>query len=354
MGMPIPAPTEKIQVGLLLPLTGDFAGWGQAWLQAAELALFEAPDSNVALSVRDTGGHPAQAAQAARDVIQKGAQLILGPGFGNELKAVAPVARAAGVNVVSFSTDKTVAGEGVFVMGILPEVQIERVVGYASRQGLRQFAALAPQSPYGQIVAAALRDAATRSGATVARTEFYDPNILDSTPAIGQIGQFVSSGGHVDALLIPEGGDRLRGIAPRLGEFGLDPTQVRLLGSTLWADSGVEADPTLVGSWYAAPDPTPWHAFQGRYRGTFGGDPPRFASIAYDATLLAVLLASGPNGPDFSISSLTEPAGFSGVDGIFRFRSDGSVERGLAIMEVRENRVDLREPAPHSFDEVIY
>jgi ABC-type branched-subunit amino acid transport system substrate-binding protein len=352
--MPIPAPTEKIQIGLLLPLTGSFAGSGQAWLQAAELALFEAPDSNLALSVRDTGGNPAQAAQAARDVIQKGAQLILGPGLRDELKAVAPVARAAGVNVVSFSTDKTAAGEGIFVMGILPEVQVERVVGYASRQGLRQFAALAPQSPYGQIIAAALRDAATRSGASVARTEFYDPNVLDSTPAIGQIGQYVSSGGHIDALLIPEGGDRLRGIAPRLGEFGIDPTQVRLLGSTLWSDSGVEADPTLVGSWYAAPDPTPWHAFQGRYRAAFGGDPPRFASIAYDATLLAVLLASGSNGPDFSISSLTEPAGFSGVDGIFRFRSDGSVERGLAIMEVRENRVDLREPAPHSFDEVIY
>ena len=64
--------------------------------------------------------------------------------------------------------------------------------------------------------------------------------------------------------------------------------------------------------------------------------------------------AAKDNGPDFSAVALTDPAGFAGVDGIFRFKPDGTVERGLAIMEVRDGFVDVREPAPRSFDDVIY
>ncbi|MGH6960518.1 MAG: penicillin-binding protein activator [Dongiaceae bacterium] len=351
---PLPQATASAQVALLLPLTGDRAPWGEAWLHAAELALFEAPASDVALIVRDSGGNPTLAARAAQDAINSGAQVILGPGFANEVKAVGPVARGAGINVVSFSTDETAAGEGVFVMGILPSLQVERVVGYASRQGLRHIASLSPQSPYGQIITQAFRAAAGRANAVVVRTEYYDPRVLDTSPAIGQIGQHVTAGGQLDALLVPEGGDRLRSIAPLLGNFGIDITQVRLLGSSLWDDPALAADPTLVGSWFVAPEPGNWQAFRGRYHAAFGTDPPRFASIAYDATLLAVVLAGGPNGADYSTTALTQPEGFSGVDGIFRFRPNGSVERGLAIMELRDGAIDVREPAPATFDELIY
>jgi ABC-type branched-subunit amino acid transport system substrate-binding protein len=97
-----------------------------------------------------------------------------------------------------------------------------------------------------------------------------------------------------------------------------------------------------------------WTAFQQRYRTAYGSDPDAHASIAYDATLLAILLAGGSNGPDFTTAALTDPAGFSGVDGIFRFEGNGSVERGLAIMEIHDGFVDVREPAPTSFDQVIY
>ncbi len=346
--------TAATQVALLLPLSGERAAWGEAWLQAAELALFEAPASDVALIVRDSGGNPTLAARAAQDAIASGAQFIIGPGFANEVKAVGPVARAAGINVVSFSTDETAAGDGVFVMGVLPSLQVERVVAYASRQGLRHIASLTPQSPYGHIIVQAFRVSAERANAVVVRTEYYDPRVLDTSAPIGQIGQHVTGGGQLDALLIPEAGDRLRSIAPLLGNFGIDVTQVRLLGSSLWDDPALATDPTLVGSWFVAPDPGNWQAFRSRYGAAFGVDPPRFASIAYDATLLALALSGGPYGAEYSTTALTQPEGFSGIDGIFRFRTNGLVERGLAVMELRDGTIEIREPAPASFDELIY
>jgi branched-chain amino acid transport system substrate-binding protein len=355
-----PAPTPMpqvahIKVALLLPLTGDQAALGESLLQAAQLALFEAPDSNVELLVRDTGDSSFGAAQAAQDAINQGAQLVLGPVFGNAVKEVAPVAQAAGVNVVSFSTDRSVAQPGVYVMGILPSLQVQRVVGYASRQGLHRIAALLPQSPYGQIMREALQTAANSAKAQVVHVDFYDPRALDASSAVGQTGQYISSGGAVDALLVPETSERLHGITGQFGSFGIDPTRVRLLGSTLWDDDpALGTDPNLVGAWYAAPNPGPWNEFRNRFRAAYSADPPRLATIAYDATLLAILLAGGPNGPDYTATALTDPAGFSGVDGIFRFEGNGVVERGLAIMEIHDGFVDVREPAPTSFDQVIY
>lgn len=354
--MPTPAPVDSsVKVALLLPLSGDRAALGQSLLQAAQLALFEAPDANVALIVRDTGDSGYGAGQAAQEAINEGAELILGPVFSSSVKAVAPVARTSGVNVVSFSTDRSVAQPGVYVMGILPGIQVQRVVGYAGRQGLRNVAALLPQSPYGQTVREALQNAARNAGMQVARVDFYDPRTVDASAAVGQIGQFISSGGAVDALLVPEAKERLHGITGLLSSFNVDPARVRLLGSTLWdEDPGLGQDPMLVGGWYAAPDAAAWRDFRNRFRTSYGTEPPRLATIAYDATLLAVLLAGGSGGPDFGVAALTDPAGFSGVDGIFRFRQDGTVERGLAIMEVRDGFVEVREPSPGSFDQVIY
>jgi len=355
---PTPAPLPQvahIKVALLLPLSGEQAQLGESLLQASQMALFEAPESNVELIVRDTGESSIGAAQAAQDAINQGAQLVLGPVFGNDVKQVGPVAQAAGVSVVSFSTDRSVAQPGVYVMGILPSLQVQRVVSYAARQGLHRIAALLPQSPYGQTVKEALDGAAHNAKAQVVHADFYDPRALDASTAVGSTGQFISSGGAVDALLVPETTERLHGITGQFASFGIDPTRVRLLGSTLWDDDpALGTDPNLVGAWYAAPDPKAWGDFRNRFRAAYASDPPRLATIAYDATLLAILLAGGPNGPDFSTTALTDPAGFSGVDGIFRFNGNGGIERGLAIMEIHDGFVDVREPAPTSFDQVIY
>lgn len=348
------------KVALLLPLSGDQAALGESLLQASQLALFEAPDSNVELLVRDTGDSSFGAAQAAQDAINQGAQLVLGPVFGNAVKEVAPVAQAAGVNVVSFSTDRSVAQPGVYVMGILPSLQAQRVIGYASRQGLHRIAALLPQSPYGQTMREALQTAARAAKAEVVHVDFYDPRALDASTAVSQLGQFIASGGAVDAVLVPEGDERLQGIVSLFPNFGIDPLKVRILGSTLWlgatpwSAARVAANPALSGSWFVATPMDQWAAFQQRYRTAYGSDPDARASIAYDATLLAILLAGGSNGPDFTTAALTDPAGFSGVDGIFRFEGNGGVERGLAIMQIHDGFVDVREPAPTSFDQVIY
>ncbi|HZT51218.1 MAG TPA: penicillin-binding protein activator [Stellaceae bacterium] len=344
----LPANGTKLPVALLLPLSGPSAGIGNAMLDAAQMALFDIPDNRIELVVRDSGGTAAMAATAARSAIAAGAKLILGPLLAGEVEAVQPIARSANVAVVAFSTATQLAGGGTWLMSFDPRQEIARVVIYAHQHGHDRFAALAPSSPYGDVAVATLRDAAQIAGATVARVSRYDPRASNLAPAVDA---FAAGGADFDALLIAEGGAKLKALAAQLPFDNIDPDRVKFLGTGLWADPGLGAEPALDGAWFAAPDPQTRADFEARYKDLYHGAPPLLATLGYDATALAAVLARSG---DFSAAALTNPSGFSGLNGIFRLLPDGIVERGLAVLEVRRTGTTVVDPAPQTFQRPTY
>lgn len=337
---------QSVRVALLLPLSGSSEKLGAALLHAAELALFDLADNRFRLLVKDTGTTPEGARAAAESALAEGARLILGPLFAPQVAAAGATARASAVPMISFSTDLAVAGSGVWIMGILPAIQVERVVGYTASRGLRRFAVLAPATPYGDAVVNALYQTVAPTGAAIGPIQRYAPDETDLSPLVTALGT------EMDAVLLPEGGNKVRLLAPLLAFHDIDPTLVKFLGTALWDDPTLGLEPTLIGGWFAAPDPGPWTEFAARYRELHGETPPRLATLAYDATALAAVLARGPAGPDFSAATLTQPNGFAGIDGIFRLTPAGAVERGLAVLEVGAKGASVIDPAPKSFEEL--
>ena len=356
-----------VKVGLLLPLSGPGANVGSEMLNAAQIALFDLGEERFTLLPRDTKGSPAEAAEAARRLVGEGAKLILGPLFATEVDATAPVARAANVNLLAFSNDWQRAGNGTYILGFVPADQVARIVGYARLRGLTRIAALAPRNPYGDAVIAALHDSAQRQGIAVVREERYTADNADLAGAVARLGGAPAAaapgtpaapapaavpGGAFDALLIADGGDRLKAIAPLLAANRIDPAKVRLLGTGLWDDPGVVRLPGIAGAWFAAPAPQARADFEGRFEGLYHHRPARLATLAYDATALAAVLARLPSATSFDTVSLTNPSGFAGVDGIFRLRGDGLVERGLAVIEIAPGGPRVIDQAPSSFEAV--
>ena len=358
---------NKTAVALLLPLSGPSAPLGRAMLDAAQMALFDVADDRFALVPRDTQGTPAGAARAANQAIALGAKLILGPLLMPEVEAVKPIARAANVNVVAFSTAVQLAGDGVYLMSFLPKQQVDRVVTVAHDKGASRFAALVPSTPYGQLVVDELRAATATMGASVDRVELYDPAARDPSGSVRRLaghgptraaarGQpqpaaATAPDAPFDALLLPEGGGRLKEMAALLPYFDIDTEKVHLLGTGVWDEPGLGTEPALVGGWFAAPPPEARADFEQRFQTLFKRRPPRLATLGYDAGALAALLARS-NG--FSSSTLENPSGFSGVDGIFRFGPDGLVQRGLAVLQVTKTGTSVVAPAPETFEELGY
>ena len=341
-----------VKVALLLPITasGSTPAVAKALKQAAELALFDFDNPNVSLVPKDTKGTPEGARLAAESAVQDGAELIIGPLFAQEVSGAAPVARQHGVPMIAFSSDEKVAGGGVYLLSFLAGRDVPRIVSFAMSRGKRNFAELVPQSAYGRIAEAAFARAVSSGGgqAAVRATFPYD----DSNAMLGpvrQVANAIKSGQNVDALFLPAGREELPSLAPLLASAELSSARVQFIGTGQWDYPNIGGDRALVGGWYPAPDPKGWSSFVQRYSKTYGAAPPRIASLGYDAISLAVSLSQNTPGQRYTTSQLTRPSGFSGVDGLFRLLSDGTSERGLAILEVREGGPQVIDPAPSSF-----
>ncbi|MCB9948099.1 MAG: penicillin-binding protein activator [Rhodospirillaceae bacterium] len=333
------------RIGLLLPLTGGPPGDpGNAMLHAAEIALLDLGVDNVELLPRDTHGTEDGAREAANAVIADGANIILGPFFGRSVPGVADVARSRGLSVIAFTTDASVAGSNVLVMGFLPGNEVDRIIQYGKAQGLESYAVLAPQDRYGEVVAQAAEEVARARGVRLGAVQFYSTEIGDYSELVRSV---VENGGY-DAVLLPDAGLRLRAVASLIPYYGGD--SMHMLGTGIWAGQAIGAEQALQGAWYAAPQPELRAAFEDRYEQLNGSRPPLVAALAYDAVSLAARLMQQPGFRAYDHQTLTDSSGFAGISGIFRFDArTGLVQRGLAVMEVTENGTVVREAAPESF-----
>src|SRR5437667_2856792 len=335
------------KVALLLPLTapGETKRIALAMKQAAELALTDTGGSGVTLLTRDSGGSATTAQAAAQAALNEGAELILGPLLAPEVQAVKAVTQGR-ANVIAFSSASNVAGEGTYLMSFLPEEEVANVVRYAASQGKRSVALLYPQTQYGSNVQAALDGSAGTSGIKIAAAQPYARG-QSSAAAAQRIAQDVNDPTRgVDALLIPEGGEALRTLSGALEQSGITAQKFTVLGTGLWDDNVTRATPIAQGGWYAGVSPELVERFNSKYSGAYGSNPPRIASLAYDAVSLAAGLARQG---DFSSAAITNSAGFQGQNGLFRFRSNGLIERGLSILEMTSNGPQVVAQPPSRF-----
>jgi len=376
----------KINIGIMLPLTGDTAQVGQALLNAATMALFDANDKRLEIIPVDTKGTPAGSLVAVNRLLENDVDIIIGPLFSENIKATHLIAKKTGIKMIGFSTDRDVAGDGVYLLSFRVEEQVDRIIKYASDQRYKKFAALIPDTLYGGRIMSVLEPLVATEFNDLVALEIYpsDPSLLDDSVKrianydfrrqefldemsfLRSLGRNDDMGqeyindiknletlGDVsfDTILLPEGGSLLGSLAPLLSYYEIDLTKVKVLGTGLWNDPILLNEPQLQGGWFASPDDELATAFIERYQRSFSRTPPRIVTLGYDAMALIANIVRHQRVPTFSNRILTNLDGFSGLDGIFRFHRSGLVERGLAVYEVTSEAFVKIDQAPRTFVE---
>ena len=359
-----PRADGAVVVSLLLPMSDGrdaIRALAGELYKAAQLAMFDTPlsrDARFVLRLHDTKGTPEGAAEAAKAALAAGSNILVGPLFADSVSAVAPLLVGREAKALAFSNDSRVAAQNLWLLGFLPEQNIDRIVSEAVSQGLTRFGALLPEGPYGDRIGAQFGDAVRRFGGTVVQVETYPADAKDMFDPVKNLAQFerrkrahmaemaqlkaeamtpfcrptksthcramrptridtdalfraladiapelvsayealklTETLGDIpyDAVFMPEGGLALRNLAPLLPYFDIDPKRVKFIGTALWDDPTLAQEPPLHGGWFAAPDGDNWDAFAARYERIYRTNPPRLASMAYDAVALAGRLAA--------------------------------------------------------------
>ena len=345
--------------------------------QAAHLA-FASPGAPH-LDVRDTGGTPAGAAEAAQAAIAAGDGLILGPLTKDETAAVAPIAQKANVNMLAFTNDETLDAPGLWTLGISPGQQVRRVIGFTAQRGRTRTAAILPENAFGQIMATALRKETQRLGEPSPKVGFYQNGDFSSlTATVRSVADFNGRGAGLEAriraardqddqagrilaaklsrepippppfdtLLLGATGEQLAEMGTLLPYFDVGAPAVQLVGPMLWAHdaTSMASHDGLRDALYAAPDPASRAAFVQKFEQAYGGTAPRSVDdVAFDGAAIAVLAAHEGG---FTTRVLTNPTGFLGTDGVLVLLANGHVRRGLAVFKVAPGGPTIVSPAP--------
>ncbi len=402
-------PLEMVRVGLLIPLTGDSAKLGEALRNAALMSLFDISSQRLILQFYDTEGTQKGAREASELAIAQGVELIIGPVFSKEVRSVRPATRSEDVGVITFSSDPTNLGDNVYTISALTSQQVNHIVRFACDKGYKRFAILSQDNAVGDIVSMAAKEAVDSCGAIITKAAFYNPFTANLQASVNSIvprvmedlekerdeevkrledvletvevealvsikneetgemesvlltkealeekiialkeAEIIRDPFEFDAILISEEGSRLRSLAAMLSYYDV-PSEIRVLGTSQWADSQPAREAALIGGWFSHLPSEGFTTFSQRYQALYGTKPPRIASQAYDAVALAAILAESGS---FSEKNMTTVSGFRGLDGLFRLLPNGLSERGLQVLGVDKKGFVTLAPALEIFESI--
>ncbi|WP_204113565.1 penicillin-binding protein activator [Shimia biformata] len=345
--------SKPVPVALLVPKGSSASGdalLAQSLENAARLAIADLGDVRIDLRVYATAGNAGQAQQAARQAVSEGAKIILGPVYGEAANAAGVAVASQGVNVLSFSNNTSIAGGNVFVLGPTFQNTADRLVQFARNNGKSRILTVHADTVSGQVGRNAVASAISRAGASNSGAvpyEFSQQGVVAAVSVVRQTAEDTQS----DAIfLTSDTSGALPLFTQMLPEAGLTTDKIQYIGLTRW-DIPLQtlSLPGVQGGWFALPDPALNEQFQTRYAQAYGGLPHPIGGLAYDGIAAIGALVKQGKSDALTVSALTQGAGFSGVNGIFRLKPDGTNERGLAVATVRDKQVVVIDPAPRSF-----
>ena len=349
-----PANGGSVQVALLVPSGSGQSQdelFGSNLENAARLAMADLSGVNIDLRVYKTGGSPAKAAALARQAVDEGAQVILGPFYSEEANAAGVAVANSGVNVLAFSNNAAIAGGNVFVLGQTFDNTAKRLAGYAVRNGKSKVLIVHDRNVAGEVGKAAIERGVANAGGSVVGVTSYEFSQNGIVQAASGIVSTAKSSGATALFLTADTAGALPLLSQLLVDNGIDRNTTQFIGLTRWdIPPATLALPGVQGGWFAMPDPGLTAQFRARYEGAYGSQPVPVAALAYDGIAAIGALANrAKGGAPLSKGDLTQSAGFAGVSGIFRLLPNGTNERGLAIATIRSNQVVVIDSAPRSF-----
>lgn len=359
-----PRETSKTKTAVLLPLSGDTAAVGEHFRNAALMAQLErSVNDSTEVLFYDTKGTPAGAINAYMQAQQDRPDIILGPVFSPEVKAVAE--QNPSIPVISFTSDTSVLNGNTYSLALLIPQQIERIVDFACQQGQRRFAVLGPSDKTGDMIMRAFSTAVqTCPGMQITQTSLYNPATTNLTSAITKIAPPLVDGRKsnltdkekellknpsasrlsFDALFVFEQGVKLQQVVSLLNYYDITPSLVPFYGLATLRQSN---NKDLTGAYFPDLPQDKLELYRRSYQTAFGKDPILLSALSYDAVSLISFLSQNNA---LSTAALTAPDGYQGINGRFRLNTNGTNNRLLEMFQIQGKNMFMKvADAPSSF-----
>ena len=357
-------------IGVLLPLSGRYAAFGQRVQRGMELAqkTFR-PYIPVRFLFRDTAGDEAVAAeQVAELAISDRVIGIAGPLVGNAAVGAARRANQERTPLLTMSQREGLAASSLYVFrnSLTPQLQVRALIDYAMEErGFSQFGIMSPQTRQGEQFAELFRNEIMQRGGEIVAEQSYltdqtdfrrqvrllqglDPNAPEKERERNPDGSYVEEKEPppFEALFVPDYADRISLITPQLAFYGLEGVQ--LLGPNGWNDTELPrltrqfVEGAVFTDGFFAHSTYPFvQEFAERYFNQYGEEPTILEAQGYDIAgiLLTLLNDSRIQSREDLRRALAQLHSYPGVTGATRFDLQGEADKVLFLLQVQNGTI---------------
>lgn len=352
------AQSKEIKVGYFCPMSGAVAVYGNDSLKAAQFALDEIAKSKllgsdtIKLIPADTGGNPAQAAQAVQRMIDADEVMaVFGGCTSPETAAVIEITEPAKVPLLSHlaqDTSLTQKGNKYFVrISQTAKVFSSNAAEWGvTRQKAKSIYVLARNDNYGQSLADAFEEKTKQLGATVAGRIAYEPNGKEFKPILSRMAEAKPDlvailGFYTDTGLIVKQMAELQIKLPTFANTSPAISQFRDI-------AGPAADGAYGALYYFAGsiDTAQGTNFVKNWEAKFGKPPTQYEAMGYDgiyilADAIKRAQAAGKLNSDGIRDGLLATKDYAGATGTISITPNGDVQRPLPFVQLVNGEMKL-------------
>ena len=351
-----PKADTHMRIGVFLPHSGRQSALGMQIDQGLQMAYFQIANPLIELVYFDTDSS-GSIETIAKDAIAAEIDIAVGPLFSDKAAAILPLLGAADIPILSFSNNQQIATSGLWVMGLLPEQQMDILLGQALSQGYQDIAILADSSLFGQRMSEHILNRLTAFGMTPSAYQPIEVSAAsDDEFMISEIKRFaryvpLEDGELIsdrpapyDLVILAGGPDFIIKVAPLLSYYDLGPDRVAYLGTDFWANPALTGEPSLQQAYIAAISPDLSAAFSQRHHSLYGSQSSLLGQLGFDVMAVAMqALAQGQNELDSLqnplIASLIREQGFKGYTGSFKLAANGLNYRDYVIYQLAQGQL---------------
>ena len=385
MKFTMPAKSEgRKRIGIFVPRTGARAIYGNQVADGIEMALFQINNPMLDIIYFDTSEEKLPAA-IAQSALQAEIDIAIGPLFSDRAKAIGPYFMPHDIPVLSLSNNHEIARNGLWVLGFLPEQQIDGVLAESILKDYDEIAILSDQSAYGAVITKHVIKRLNDFGLSPASVARVDGTVgADDEKLVEQLKAFArykpleedelvdDIPPPYDSVIIAGGADFVLKVAPLLSYYDLGPDRVNYLGTDLWANAGLLGEPSLQGAYIATITPDLRAIFGARYDGLYqlrgtSSEGSFLSQLGFDAFAVAASAVSAEtpktdNGEAILqsavVSNLVKEQGFKGYTGAFRLLANGLNQRDFSLYQVENGQLQSasmmpKAPEGYNSDEAV-
>ena len=357
-----------LNIGLLLPLSGANYQIGVSLLNSAQLALEKTSNNNLIFHVADMGD-PEKVLQNLYIILQNDIDLIIGPVFSNNIAKVKNILKENNLTAITLSNNSLMEDNNTFVFGLTLQDEINALLEYSNKNSLSKYVVILPDGTFGYTVKNEIDAFKSKNESKDFRFVYYNSQSPDFYAISKSVSRYeerkinlekqiqlleklntdvakrelkrlkkLDTYGELDfdaILIFAEKFSDISNLSSILPYYDVDPKKIQYMSNSILAKDMALKEPGLDNAFFTSLEINNKKKFDEEYFSLFNHKPHKLSTLSYDI----VGLISKMNAEEKNIKSIfDQKAEFIGINGWFKFSTNGKVYRKPDIYKINKER----------------